>query len=87
MKNERRIGVPIQVVIYGKPRCSFRTRAKAFCEQRGLDFEYKLMDADYTAEELFELVPGAKTFPQIFINDKPIGGFNELKNILQQGAG
>ena len=87
MKNERRIGVPIQVVIYGKPRCSFCTRAKALCERLELDYEYKLLDADYTAEELYELVPGARTFPQVFINDRPIGGFTELQKILQQGAG
>lgn len=75
------------IVIYGKPRCSFCKSAISLCERLDLEYEYKLLDADYTAEELFELVPEAKTFPQVFINDKPIGGFNELKNILQQGAG
>mgnify|MGYP001177597863 FL=1 len=75
------------IVIYGKPRCGFCTSAKALCERLNLEYEYKLLDADYTAEELFELVPEAKTFPQVFINDKPIGGFNELKNLVQQGAG
>ena len=75
------------IVIYGKPRCSFCTSAKALCERLNLEYEYKLLDADYTAEELFELVPEAKSFPQVFINDKPIGGFNELKNLVQQGAG
>lgn len=75
------------IVIYGKPRCVFCTSAKALCERLNLEYEYKLLDADYTAEELFELVPEAKTFPQVFINDKPIGGFSELQKILQQGAG
>jgi len=75
------------ITIYGKPRCSFCKNAISLCERLNLEYEYKLLDADYTAEELFELVPEAKTFPQVFINDKPIGGFNELKNILQQGAG
>tara|TARA_Y100001963_G_C6528010_1_gene329753 strand:- start:245 stop:499 length:255 start_codon:yes stop_codon:yes gene_type:complete len=82
-----KIPARIQVVIYGKPRCSFCTKAKALCERLNLDYEYLLLDADYTAEELFELVPGARTFPQIFINDKPIGGFTELQNLLQQGTG
>lgn len=75
------------IVIYGKPRCSFCTRAKALCEKENLDYEYKLLDADYTAEELFKLVPEAKSFPQVFINDKPIGGFTELQKLIQQGAG
>ena len=41
------------IVIYGKPRCSFCTSAKALCERLNLEYEYKLLDADYTAEELF----------------------------------
>ena len=69
------------ITIYGKPRCPFCDRAKALCEQKGLDYEYKMLDADYTAEELFEKVPNAKTFPQIFINDEPIGGYTDLEKL------
>jgi glutaredoxin 3 len=67
------------ITIYGKPRCTFCDRAKALCEQKGLDYEYKLLDADYTAEELFEMVPDARTFPQIFIDGEPIGGYQQLE--------
>ena len=69
------------ITIYGKPRCPFCDRAKALCEQKGLDYEYKMLDADYTAEELFEKDPNAKTFPQIFINDEPIGGYTDLEKL------
>ena len=70
------------IEIYGKPRCPFCDRAKALCEQKGLDYEYKMLDADYTAEELFEKVPNAKTFPQIFIDGKSIGGYQQLEEQL-----
>ena len=69
------------ITIYGKPRCPFCDRAKALCEQKGLDYTYKMLDADFTAEEMFERAPNAKTFPQIFIDGEAIGGFTELEKL------
>ena len=77
----------MKIIIYGKPRCSFCTAAKNLCESRKFDYEYKLLDADYTSEELFKLVPNAKTFPQIFINDHSIGGYAQFYELVNQGAG
>ena len=57
-------------------------RAKALCEQKGLDYTYKMLDADFTAEEMFERAPNAKTFPQIFIDGKSIGGYQQLEEQL-----
>ena len=70
------------ITIYGKPRCTFCDAAKRLCEQKGLDYEYKMLDADYTAEELFEKVPNAKTFPQIFVDDESIGGYTDFVDHL-----
>ena len=72
----------MKVTIYGKTRCTFCTSAKQLCEQKGIEYEYLLLDADYKAEELFEKVPNARTFPQIFINGNPIGGFQEFQQVL-----
>lgn len=77
----------MKIEIYGKPRCPSCTRAKQLCELRGLDYEYKLLDADFTFDELLEKVPGAKTFPQIFIDEKPIGGFDKFSGLLNHGSG
>ena len=68
------------ITIYGKPRCPFCDRAKALCEQKGLDYTYKMLDADFTAEELFEKVPNARTFPQIWIDEKHVGGYDQFKD-------
>ena len=70
------------IEIYGKPRCPFCDRAKALCEQKGLEYTYKMLDADFTAEEMFERAPNAKTFPQIIINNEHVGGYNELEKWL-----
>ena len=68
------------ITIYRKPRWPFCDRAKALCEQKGLDYEYKMLDADFTAEELFEKVPNARTFPQIWIDEKHVGGYDQFKD-------
>ena len=68
------------ITIYGKPRCPFCDRAKALCEQKGLEYDYKMLDADFTAEELFEKAPDARTFPQIWIGDKHVGGYDQFKD-------
>ena len=70
------------ITIYGKPRCPFCDRAKALCEQKGLDYEYKMLDADYTSDEFFETFPGARTFPQIIMNGEKIGGYAGLVELL-----
>jgi glutaredoxin 3 len=37
------------------------------------------LDVDFTREQLFELFPGARTFPQIKFDGQSIGGYVELK--------
>ena len=41
-----------------------------------------MLDQDYTREDFFAKFPNAKTFPQIIINDKHIGGHYELEKWL-----
>ena len=53
--------------------------AKGLCIQEKLDYNYKQLDVDFTREQLFELFPGARTFPQIKIDGESIGGYTELR--------
>jgi len=70
------------IEIYGKTQCPYCDMAKALCEQKGLDFEYKLFGVDFSREELMETFPGARTFPQIIVDGNKIGGYVELKEHL-----
>ena len=38
-----------------------------------------MLDEDFTREELFEIFPTARTFPQIKIDGESIGGFDQLQ--------
>ena len=42
-----------------------------------------MLNKDYNREEFFQKFPNAKTFPQIIINDKHIGTYNELEKWLK----
>jgi len=66
------------IEIFSKPSCPYCVKAKALCEQQGYEFEYKMLDEDFTREELFEQFPTARTFPQIRIDGNAIGGYDNL---------
>ena len=66
------------IEIWSKPACPYCVKAKQLCEREGHEFVYKMLDEDFTREELFEEFPTARTFPQIKIDGEAIGGFDQL---------
>jgi glutaredoxin 3 len=70
-------------VLWSKYHCPFCDQAKALLTAKGIQFEEKKIGDGYTKEELLEAVPSARTVPQVFIDDKLIGGFTELKKYLE----
>lgn len=66
------------VEIWGKDNCPYCTKAKALVEAKNMDYVYKKLGVDFTREQVFEEFPNARTFPQIKINNEPIGGYQEL---------
>lgn len=69
----------MKAILWSKYHCPYCDQAKALLRQRGIPFEERKIGDGYTKEELLEAVPTARTVPQIFIDDKLIGGFTELK--------
>jgi glutaredoxin 3 len=49
---------------------------------KGIAYEEKVVGDGYMKEDLLEAVPGARSVPQILIDDQLIGGFTELKSHL-----
>ena len=72
------------IEIYAKVNCGYCESAKAFCNTRKLKYNYYQLDKDFTREEVLEMFPGAKTFPQIKINGHNIGGYDKLGNYLEE---
>lgn len=67
------------IEIYGKPQCPYCDMAKNLCEQKGVEYTYKSFGTDFTREEMVELFPTARTFPQIIVDGDKIGGYTELQ--------
>ena len=74
----------MKAVIWSKYHCPFCDQAKALLGQREIPFEEKKIGDGYTKEELLEAVPNARTVPQIFLDDRLIGGFTELKKYFEE---
>ena len=71
------------IIIYGKTQCGYCDAAKRLCESRGLDFEYKQLDKDFTREVMVEEFPTARTFPQIVVSGNKIGGYDQLVKYIE----
>jgi len=76
----------MKAIVYSKYNCTFCDQAKALLTQRDIIFEERKIGDGWTKEELLEAVPTARTLPQIFLDDKLIGGFTELKKYLEKGS-
>ena len=70
------------IEIYGKPQCPSCVKAKQLCEMRQLSFEYKQLGTDFDREEIMEMFPGARTFPQIKVSGKAVGAYKQFAAYL-----
>ena len=67
------------IIVYSKPACVYCDKAKALLTRLGLEYTEKVVSKDLSLEELFkELGKQVRTIPQIVIDEKLIGGYNEL---------
>lgn len=67
-----------QAVIWSKYNCPYCDQARALLEQQGIPYEERKIGDGYTREDLLEAVPAARTVPQIFLDDRLIGGYTDL---------
>jgi glutaredoxin 3 len=67
-----------RVQVYSTRRCPYCVRAKRLLDERGIPFDE--IDVSDDAELRADLMrrTGRRTVPQIFIDGKAIGGFEEL---------
>ncbi len=74
-----------KVVIYSKTYCPFCVRAKNLLDGKSVAYEEIMVDSDPELFEQLKKKSNMMTVPQIFINDKLIGGFTELAELDSQG--
>jgi glutaredoxin 3 len=81
----RRITVA-KVEVYTTTYCPFCTRAKNLLKSKGVAFdEIDVTDDDELRARMVEMAGGRRTVPQIFIDGKIVGGFDELRALDLEG--
>lgn len=73
------------IEVYSTPNCPYCVRAKALLQSKNLTF--KEIDVGDDVEGLRKMVQlsGLRSVPQIFINDRSIGGYDELAQLNADG--
>jgi glutaredoxin 3 len=68
-----------KVVIYTKPFCGYCARAEALLQRKGVDYEEIIASMDpEKRKEMMERSGGRATYPQVFIDQRHIGGYDDL---------
>jgi glutaredoxin 3 len=71
--------------MYSTLICPYCIRAKVLLKGRGIPYEEIDVTGDPEARAWLVKTTGRRTVPQIFIDDQPIGGFDELRELDRSG--
>ena len=74
------------VTIYTRAFCPYCSRAMSLLKQKGVEMTH--IDAGMNAQKKAEMIQksgGARTFPQIFVDDLHIGGCDEMMALERSG--
>ena len=73
------------VIIYSTSWCPSCVSAKRLLESKNVEYEeINIEEVNISRQKLAEIA-GAATVPQIIVNDTPIGGFDNLLELDQNG--
>ena len=67
-----------EITIYGTEFCSFCTAARLLLKKKGVNYADVLVSRDDEQRKIMERLSGRRSVPQIFIDSRSVGGFEEL---------
>jgi len=73
------------IVIYGTETCGYCSAARMLLKKKGVAYEDILVSRDPQKRAEMERLSGRRTVPQIFIDDQPVGGFEDLQALDRDG--
>ena len=75
-----------RVIVYSQPFCGYCSAAKRLLTAKGATFtEIDVMMEAGKRDEMIERSGGRRTVPQIFIDGRHIGGFDDLSALDKAG--
>lgn len=74
-----------KIVMYSSKTCAYCLAAEKLLQSKGItDIEKIMIDIDTHRDEMVQRT-GRRTVPQIFIDDKHIGGYDDLQALNTSG--
>ena len=74
----------MKAIVWSNIGCHSCEQAKTLLKQKGIEYEERNLAEDWKIQQLLEAVPGARSVPQIFVDDKYIGGYDNLVEYFNQ---
>ena len=74
-----------KVVIYTKSYCPYCVKAKQLLDAKHVSYTEISIETDDEQRDTMIRLSGRRTVPQIFINDQPIGGFDDMAALEKAG--
>lgn len=74
-----------RVVMYATPFCGYCSRARQLLEQKGVRIEEIPVDRDPALRDEMAQRSGRRSVPQIFIDDRHVGGCDDLYALERKG--
>lgn len=71
-----------RIIVYSIVGCPFCIRAKGYLDQLGLQYMDVNVEKNSAARQNLIAMTGKKTVPQVFFNERHIGGWDNLSNMV-----
>jgi len=78
------IGMP-KIEMYTSANCAYCVAAKNLLKSKGLDYQEIRIDTDPARREEMLTRTRRRTVPQIFVNDRHVGGYDDLVAVERSG--
>lgn len=72
----------MKAIIWSTVTCTFCKQAKNLLNSKNIPYEERMIGSEWTKEQLLEVVPNARTVPQIFIDGNYVGGYTDLVSYM-----
>jgi glutaredoxin 3 len=74
-----------RIRLYTAPWCGYCDLAKALLDRKGVDYEEIDVAADAAFRQKLVELTGRWTVPQVVIDEEPVGGYAELRELDRAG--
>ena len=74
-----------KVTVYTKENCPFCVRAKRLLDAKGVAYQEVRVEGRDDLRTWLAETSGQKTVPQVFVGDRPLGGFSDIDALDREG--